>query len=141
MKLRYSEVFYSIQGEGRFVGVPSIFLRVFGCNFECRGFGQERDNIIPVEEMPYFTDPRADKNHPEAYKAIEELPVTPVGCDSSASWAMKYKHLQLTETLEEVFDRIAYAQNAVCREGGRLIAGVMLYLFIFVVEKVFNQII
>lgn len=106
MKLRYSEVFYSIQGEGRFVGVPSIFLRVFGCNFECRGFGQERDNIIPVEEMPYFTDPRADKNHPEAYKSIEELPVTPMGCDTSASWAMKYKHIQTTETLEEVFDRI-----------------------------------
>ena len=106
MKLRYSEVFYSIQGEGRFVGTPSIFLRVFGCNFECRGFGQERDNLIPVEEMPYFTDPKADKTHPEAYKSIEELPVTPMGCDTSASWAMKYKHLQSTETLEEVFDRI-----------------------------------
>tara|TARA_B100001245_G_scaffold233638_1_gene217737 strand:+ start:924 stop:1802 length:879 start_codon:yes stop_codon:yes gene_type:complete len=106
MKLRYSEVFYSIQGEGRFVGIPSIFLRVFGCNFECRGFGQERGNLLEVEQMPYFTDPKADKTHPEAYKSIEDLPVTPVGCDSSASWAMKYKHLQLTETLEEVFARI-----------------------------------
>tara|TARA_X000000368_G_C23048162_1_gene720071 strand:- start:2391 stop:3266 length:876 start_codon:yes stop_codon:yes gene_type:complete len=106
MKLRYSEAFYSIQGEGRFVGVPSVFLRVFGCNFECRGFGQERDNMIPVEEMPYYTDPKADKNHPEAYKSIDDLPVTPVGCDSSASWAMKYKHLQLTKTIDEVFEHI-----------------------------------
>ena len=48
-KLRYSEMFYSLQGEGRYVGVPSIFLRVFGCNFECRGFGQSRDksNWLP----------------------------------------------------------------------------------------------
>ncbi len=105
-KLRYSEVFYSVQGEGRWVGVPSVFLRVFGCNFECRGFGQERDNLIPVEEMPYMKDPKAEKDHEEAYKSIEELPVTPLGCDSSASWAMKYKHLQLTETIEQVHQRI-----------------------------------
>ena len=25
-KLRYSEAFYSVQGEGKFVGVPSVFL-------------------------------------------------------------------------------------------------------------------
>ena len=105
-KLRYSEVFYSVQGEGRFVGVPSVFLRVFGCNFECAGFGQERGNLISTDKMPYFVDPKADKNHPEAYKSIEELPVTPIGCDSSASWAMKYKHLQLTETIEQVQQRI-----------------------------------
>ena len=105
-KLRYSEVFYSVQGEGRFVGVPSVFLRVFGCNFECAGFGQERGKLIATDQMPYFTDPKADKNHPEAYKSIEELPVTPIGCDSSASWAMKYKHLQLTETIEQVQQRI-----------------------------------
>ena len=105
-KLRYSEVFYSVQGEGRFVGVPSVFLRVFGCNFECRGFGQERGNLIPVEEMPYMKDERAEKTHELAYKSIDELPVTPIGCDSSASWAMKYKHLQLTETIEQVKDRI-----------------------------------
>ena len=103
-KLRYSEVFYSVQGEGRFVGVPSVFL--FGCNFECAGFGQERGKLIATDQMPYFTDPKADKNHPEAYKSIEELPVTPIGCDSSASWAMKYKHLQLTETIEQVQQRI-----------------------------------
>ncbi len=105
-KLRYSEVFYSVQGEGRWVGVPSIFLRVFGCNFECAGFGQERGNLIPVEDMPYMKDPRADKTSEIAYKSIDELPVTPIGCDSSASWSMKYKHLQLTETIEQVQERI-----------------------------------
>ena len=106
MKLRYSEAFYSVQGEGRFVGVPSIFLRVFGCNFECAGFGQPRGDLIQVTEMPYNTDPKAEKEHPQAYKSIDELPVTPIGCDSSASWAMKYKHLQMTKTVDEVFDHI-----------------------------------
>lgn len=29
------EIFYSIQGEGRYVGTPSIFMRVSGCNLRC----------------------------------------------------------------------------------------------------------
>ena len=106
MKLRYSEAFYSVQGEGRFVGVPSIFLRVFGCNLTCAGFGQERGNLIATDQMPYMLDPKADPAHSEAYTSIEELPVTLVGCDSSASWAMKYKHLQLTRTVDEVYEHI-----------------------------------
>ena len=105
-KLRYSEAFYSVQGEGRWVGVPSIFLRTFGCNFECAGFGQPRGDFIAKECMPYLTDERADKNHPNAYKSIEDLPVTPIGCDSSASWAAKYKHLQMTKSVSEVINHI-----------------------------------
>jgi 7-carboxy-7-deazaguanine synthase len=33
--VRISEIFYSIQGEGRFLGVPSVFIRVSGCNLRC----------------------------------------------------------------------------------------------------------
>ena len=43
MKLKISELFYSAQGEGRFVGVPSVFLRTFGCNFQCAGFGMPKE--------------------------------------------------------------------------------------------------
>jgi organic radical activating enzyme len=106
MKLRYSEAFYSVQGEGKHVGVPSVFLRVFGCNFNCAGFGQPKGDLIASSEMPYMTDLRADPNHKEAYTDISELPVTLLGCDSSASWSNRYKHLQLTQTVEEVFDTI-----------------------------------
>ena len=33
------EHFYSIQGEGRYVGTPSLFFRFGGCNMKCEGFG------------------------------------------------------------------------------------------------------
>lgn len=34
-KLRIAEIFTSIQGEGSLVGVPSVFIRVSGCNLRC----------------------------------------------------------------------------------------------------------
>ena len=88
-KIRYSEIFYSVQGEGRFVGVPSVFFRVFGCNFHCHGFGQGRDKSkwLKPEEMPYATQDLSNVKH------VSELPVVSIGCDASASWANRYKHL------------------------------------------------
>ena len=53
MKLRYSEAFYSVQGEGRFVGVPSVFLRTFGCNFRCMNFGHSRGSYVRKEGVKY----------------------------------------------------------------------------------------
>ncbi|MCW5941412.1 MAG: 7-carboxy-7-deazaguanine synthase QueE [Fimbriimonadaceae bacterium] len=35
MNLRIAEIFASVQGEGRWVGVPSTFVRVSGCNLRC----------------------------------------------------------------------------------------------------------
>ncbi|HVW86274.1 MAG TPA: 7-carboxy-7-deazaguanine synthase QueE [Bryobacteraceae bacterium] len=33
--MRIAEIFYSVQGEGGLVGVPSIFIRTSGCNLRC----------------------------------------------------------------------------------------------------------
>jgi len=33
--LKIAEIFYSIQGEGIYIGLPAIFVRVTGCNLKC----------------------------------------------------------------------------------------------------------
>lgn len=88
MKLKVSELFYSAQGEGRFVGVPSVFLRTFGCNFTCAGFG------CKPGEKSTGADDVAEVVH--LYNKFEELPLVETGCDSYASWHPAFKHLSPT---------------------------------------------
>lgn len=95
-KLRFSEYFLSIQGEGQYVGVPSVFLRLFGCNFECAGFGQPRGHLIPRENMPWNILNTKD------FTDVKQLPVFHIGCDSSASWASKYMHMSKFEEHDQI---------------------------------------
>lgn len=37
--MKISEIFHSIQGEGKYIGRPSTFIRVGGCNLVCPSFG------------------------------------------------------------------------------------------------------
>lgn len=104
MKLKVSEIFYSAQGEGRFVGVPSIFLRTFGCNFTCPGFGMPRGEKS--------TEADAVAETVQLYKTYEELPLVNTGCDSYASWHPKFKSLSPTlETSEVISKMLALTPN------------------------------
>ena len=94
MSLKVSELFYSLQGEGRFMGVPSIFLRTFGCNFKCQGFG------MPKGERSVQAD--AIANNGVQYHSYDELPLVTTGCDSYASWHPKFKHLSPTMSIDEL---------------------------------------
>ena len=97
-KIKISEVFYSAQGEGRFIGVPSVFLRTFGCNFKCAGFG------MPKGELTNEVEPIANSVH--LYKTFEELPLVSTGCDSYASWHPAFKELSPYYTIDEIVAKL-----------------------------------
>lgn len=98
MKLKISELFYSAQGEGRFVGVPSVFLRTYGCNFTCSGFG-----CAPGE-----TSKEADEvaKNIHLYKDFLSLPLVTTGCDSYASWHPAFKELSPTKETSVLVDEM-----------------------------------
>lgn len=111
MKLRYSEAFYSIQGEGKFVGVPSVFLRTFGCNFRCMNFGLPKDKNRwekHAEGEKYNPEVKAllDAGIHETTKKFEDLPIIHTGCDTYASIYPEFKHFNKLATVEEVVDHL-----------------------------------
>jgi organic radical activating enzyme len=100
MKIKVSELFYSIQGEGRYMGVPSVFLRTFGCNFKCQGFG------MPRGELSTDADDIAEIHGGYPFKSYESLPLVSTGCDSYASWHPDFKELSPVLETNAVVNRI-----------------------------------
>jgi 7-carboxy-7-deazaguanine synthase len=104
MKLRYSEAFYSVQGEGKFVGVPSLFLRTFGCNFRCAAFGLPRGSV--TNKFNPEVKKLIDDGVPERVNKFEDLPLVHTGCDTYASIYPEFKHLMKDRTVDEVVDHL-----------------------------------
>jgi organic radical activating enzyme len=96
MKIKISEIFYSAQGEGRFVGVPSVFMRTFGCNFTCGGFGMP----------PGQVSRERDAVNPDRYETFDSLPLVSTGCDSYASWDPRFKRFSPSLEIDEIVARM-----------------------------------
>jgi len=80
------------------MGVPSVFLRTFGCNFRCAGFGMPRGQLsTEAEDL-------AQVMH--LYNKYEELPLVTTGCDSYASWHPDFKHLSPLLDTDAIAERI-----------------------------------
>lgn len=97
-KIKIAELFYSIQGEGRYMGVPSVFLRTFGCNFKCAGFGMAKGQVS--QEVEAIAARVVD------FKKYEDLPLVSTGCDSYASWDPRFKDLSPMVTSDAIAERI-----------------------------------
>ena len=91
-KYYYSEIFHSIQGEGHYTGVPTAWIRFFLCNLQCNGFGQKDPTNPDTYELPF------QDFDVSSVKRVEDLPVWDKGCDSSYTWAKKFKGLMGHET-------------------------------------------
>ena len=110
--LRYSEAFYSVQGEGKFVGVPSVFLRTFGCNFRCMNFGLPKGEPSRAEKQTqgerYNPEVKTllDAGVHETAERFEDLPIVHTGCDTYASIYPEFKHFNKLATVDEVVDHL-----------------------------------
>jgi organic radical activating enzyme len=80
------------------MGVPSVFLRTFGCNFKCAGFG------MPKGELSKEVEDIAEVVH--MFNKYEDLPLVSTGCDSYASWDPRFKDLSPMMTSDGIVDRI-----------------------------------
>ena len=78
------------------MGVPSVFLRTFGCNFKCQGFGMPRGELSN----------EAEDIDPSKYTEYKSLPLVSTGCDSYASWDPRFKHLSPLLSTDAIADAI-----------------------------------
>ncbi|WP_418187475.1 hypothetical protein ACNSOP_02460 [Aliarcobacter lanthieri] len=71
--LEINEIFGpTIQGEGKFVGSPSIFIRFGKCNFSCVGFGVEYETPSGVKKCAcdsYYAVDKEFKDNWEKYSS------------------------------------------------------------------------
>ena len=85
------EHFYSIQGEGKYTGTPSLFFRFGGCNMKCEGFGCSEvatdgevvlgcDTVYAVNKEHFSHNWIPINSAKELLQVLEqyELPSTPV---------------------------------------------------------------
>lgn len=93
-------MFYSFQGEAELAGTPTVWIRFFGCNLECNGFGQEKPTEPSTWKLPYKDFDLID------VKRVEDLPVWEYGCDSSYTWSKEYKHLATDTDVEGACDKL-----------------------------------
>lgn len=134
-----SEIFYSIQGEGLRMGHPSVFVRFFGCNFRCPGFGCKRGELSkePDEIANYVCQNK------EKFPTYDSLPLAKTGCDSYPSWHPKLKcyskdmdvHMLYNEILKVVPDDVNTNDIDIVFTGGEpLLPGTQKFL-----EQFFNE--
>jgi organic radical activating enzyme len=101
-KITYTEIFYSLQGEGRWAGVPSVFFRTFGCNLRCKKFGRDRNEVIdgPNPEVVEII------RNIDKYNKFEDLPLVSSGCDTYASIYPEFKKFNEQGTVEEIVSKM-----------------------------------
>jgi 7-carboxy-7-deazaguanine synthase len=101
-KITYTEIFYSLQGEGRWAGVPSVFFRTYGCNFRCRKFGRPRDEVIDGHNPEVVEIIR----NIDQYQKFEDLPLVTSGCDTYASIYPEFKKFNEQDDVETIVHKM-----------------------------------
>ena len=80
------------------MGVPSVFLRTFGCNFKCPSFGlhhgEKTTEVITIIK------------NLDNYESYKDLPLVSTGCDSYAAVYPEFKHLSPMLSTDSIAESI-----------------------------------
>ena len=60
--MKVNEIFYSVQGEGRFAGTPAVFLRLSGCNLRCSFCDTDHRSYVQMTEDEIVSEASAYKS-------------------------------------------------------------------------------
>lgn len=85
-KYEWSEVFMSIEGEARYSGHPTVYIRFARCNFKCPMFNNHNIQVQPNGYAVLGFNPKD-------YKTLESVPLLTRGCDSQYAVNPEFSHL------------------------------------------------
>lgn len=112
---KYTEKFLSFQGEGHHTGKNTVWLRLFQCNLECRGFGQKN----PADPSSYA--PVGNDMDLIDIKVLEDLPVFEYGCDSAYSVSRRYEHLVYSGSANDICNDLESLITSDYNTGGKFL--------------------
>lgn len=85
-KFEWSEIFLSIEGEAKYSGHPTAYIRFTKCNFKCRGFNNPNDERDDNGYAPLSFNPGE-------FTSLSQLTPITMGCDSQYAVNSTFKHL------------------------------------------------
>lgn len=100
--IKVSEIFGPVlQGEGYWVGTPSIFVRLFGCNFRCKFFG-----LKPTDYKLAGVEVKELIEQLSLYNTLEELPQVSTGCDTPFAIYKEFSKFTQSYTIPDLVAKL-----------------------------------
>lgn len=98
-KYEWSEVFMSVEGEAKYTGWPTVYVRFARCNFKCNKFNNPTNSVEKSGYAPLTFDPKA-------YNDLQNIPLVSIGCDSQYAVNPEFSHMWFKGDENQLADEV-----------------------------------